>query len=234
MTMRFTAFPIVLALMVAPLAAQTTSRNDVDELPAREDASREKMLERAEHDRIDARGNDKVSRVALEQWAGCIARSNAGEATRVLTMDFKQPAYGRAMLMLSQESRDCARFRGKLSAAGLLFAGEMAEALLERPGEAIAAKLARAAGGPATPSFSFTDKVAICTVRSAPDDVARLFASARDSAEETSALSGLTATMGLCAKAAEARKPLSINPAGLRAMLATAAFRSVETAKASA
>ncbi|ANY20736.1 hypothetical protein A6F68_02236 [Tsuneonella dongtanensis] len=222
------------ALMLAgPALAQSSNENDRDDIAARNDVSVEKTLERAEHDRMDARANDRVSRVALEQWAGCIARSHAGEATRVLTIDFKAPAYGRAMQMLSQESKDCIRFRGTLRAGGLLFAGEMAEALLEQPGEAPVARLARAAAGPATPSFSFTDKVAICTVRSAPNDVADLFATARDSAEENAALQKVSAIMGLCAKAAEASKPLSINPAGLRAMLATAAFRSVESSKSS-
>jgi hypothetical protein len=175
--------------------------------------------------------NTRASRVALEQWAGCVARDNAGEAARVLTMDFTSPAYQRALKTLSLESRDCIRFQGKLRAGGLLFAGEMAEALLEQPGEAVVARLARAAAGAAARSFSFTDKVAICTVRSAPNEVAALFATGRDTAAETAALGQVSAVMGLCAKAAEATKPLSINPAGLRAMLATAAFRSVEAAK---
>ncbi|MGN3973159.1 hypothetical protein [Tsuneonella sp. SYSU-LHT278] len=175
--------------------------------------------------------NTRASRVALEQWAGCVARGSTGEATRVLTMDFTSPAYQRALMTLSRESRDCVRFQGQLRAGGLLFAGEMAEALLEQPGDTLVARLARAATGPETKAFSFTDKVAVCTVRSAPNEVAALFATARDSAEEAAALGQVSAVMGLCAKAAEATKPLSINPAGLRAMLATAAFRSVEAAK---
>ena len=68
-------------------------------------------------------------------------------------------------------------------------------------------------------------------MRSSPNDVAALFATERDGAVETVALKKVSATMGLCARAAEAKKPLSINPAGLRAMLATAAFRSVEASK---
>lgn len=174
-----------------------------------------------------------ASRVALEQWAGCVARDNAGEATRVLAMDFTSSTYQRALKTLSLESRDCIRFQGTLRAGGLLFAGEVAEALLEQPGETLVARLARAAASPAPQSYSFTDKVAICAVRSAPNDIAALFATGRDSAEETAALAQVSTVMGLCARAAEATKPLSINPAGLRAMLATAAFRSVASSKAS-
>ena len=86
----------------------------------------------------------------------------------------------------------------------------------------------QAATVPATPSFSFTDRVAICVVRSVPGDVATLFATELNSSEESAALQSLATPMGLCAQAAQAKKPLSINPAGLRAMLATAAFRSVK------
>ncbi len=219
------------AAVSGPLSAQTAQENDLEDNPARNDASIEKMLERAERDRMDARADRQDARPALAEWAGCIARANSGEATRVLTMDFKSPAYARAMKMLSQESRSCIQFRGTLRAGGLLFAGEMAEALLKKSPPPLNAILARAASGSPAHPFSFTDKVAICTVRSAPDDVAALFATERDSAEEAAALQKASSAMGLCAKAAEASKPLSINPAGLRAMLATAAFRSVEAAK---
>jgi hypothetical protein len=175
--------------------------------------------------------NARGSRIALEQWAGCVARSNVGEATRVLKMDFRSPTYDRALRLLAQDSRDCIRFQGTLRSGGLLFAGELAEALIEQPGEPLVNRLARVAASPAAESFSLTDKVAICTVRSAPNEVAALFASERQSENETAALAQASAVMGLCAKAAEANRPLSINPAGLRAMLATAAFRSVASLK---
>ncbi len=228
---RMFSLGVAIAMVASPAIAQTANENDREDIPARNDVSVEKMLERADHDRMDARSNDRVSRVALEQWAGCIARANAAETTRVLTMDFTAPTYGRAMLLLSQESKSCFKFRGTLKAAGLLFAGELAEALLERPGDPLLTRLVQAAGGPATQSFSFTDKVAICTVRSAPNDVAQLFTTERDSEQEAAALQAISNTMGMCARVAEARKPLSINPAGLRAMLATATFRTLEAAK---
>jgi hypothetical protein len=224
---RIAQFGLALALSAGPLLAQTAAENDREDIPARNDVSVEKMLDRAEDDRMAARANDKISRVALEQWAGCVARSNPGEASRILTMDFTSPRYSRAMQGISQESRTCIQFRGTLRSGGLLFAGEMAEALLERGDESPRSALAQAAAAPAPNAFSFTDKIAICSVRSSPDDVAALFATARDSVEEATALSKISATMGLCARAADAKKPLSINPAGLRAMLATAAFRSI-------
>jgi hypothetical protein len=214
--------------MGSAAVAQTAGESPIDNLPARDDASTEKMLETAERDRIAARANDDESRTVLADWAGCLARANPGEAGRVLSMDFTSSGYQRAFVMLTDEDKQCRKLRGSLRTSRLLLAGELAEALIERGGTPIGNALAKAAAMPATPAFSFTDRVAICVVRSAPGDVATLFSTARNSAEENTAVQALAVPMGLCAKAAEARKPLSINPAGLRAMLATAAYRSVK------
>jgi hypothetical protein len=225
-------FAILLSVCVlaggSAAAAQTANEQQIDNMPARDDASVEKMLSDAERDRAAAQGNDDVSRRALAEWAGCLARKNGAEAGRVLAMDFTSPTYNRAFKMLTDEDKQCREFRGTLRTQRLLLAGELAEALIERREQPVANTLAKAAGAPATPAFSFTDRVAICVVRSVPGDVAKLFATERNSAEETAAAQALAVPMGLCAQAAQARKPLSINPAGLRAMLATAAFRSVK------
>lgn len=173
------------------------------------------------------KGNDTAARRGLEKWASCIARKNTSEAARLLTMDFQSAEYERGMRKLSQADRECVDFRGTLKSAGLLFAGELAEALLESDAAPLVPRLARASAVEPTPAFSFTDRIAICVVRSVPNDVAALFATARGSAEETASLSALATPMAMCAKAAEARKPISVNPAGLRAMLATASYRSV-------
>ena len=173
------------------------------------------------------KGNDTASRLKLEQWASCIARKNAEEANRLLTMDFKTGEYHRGMRKLSQSDKECVDFRGTLKSAGLLFAGEIAEALLESDAAPLVSRLAKASSVEAPPAYSFTDKIAICVVRSVPNDVAALFATARGSAEETASLNALATPMAMCAKAAEARKPIAVNPAGLRAMLATASYRSV-------
>ena len=96
------------------------------------------------------------------------------------------------------------------------------------------ALLGRAAAGNAAPTYSFTDRVAMCMVRSAPDQVAALFATAPASAEETAAIAALGTPAQLCARAAQATRPLSISPVGLRAMLATAAYRSIALSEGAA
>ena len=175
--------------------------------------------------------NSPQARRELEEWAGCVARKNPGEAGRVLAMDFTSGAYGRALRMLSESDRDCVRFRGTIRSAGLLFAGELAETLLESDDNPMVRRLTLAAALPAAQSYSFTDKVAICVVRSVPNDVAGLFATTRGSAEETGVLEALATPMAMCAQAAGAKKQLAVNPAGLRAMLATASYRSVADRK---
>ena len=215
----------LLATLAVPVQAQ--EEPGASEHPAQDDTKLDKMLERAERDRAVAKPNDHDARVALEKWAGCIARRSNGEATRILKMDYTQPVYTRAQKDLAKDSGTCIRDYTSLRGDGLLFAGEMAEALLESDATPVGTALVRAASAPATTAFSFTDRVAICVVRSVPSDVAALFATARDSAEETAAINALATAMGMCATAAKARKPLSVSPAGLRAMLATAAFRSI-------
>jgi hypothetical protein len=175
------------------------------------------------------------SRRALESWAGCIARSGPGEAGRVLSMDFTTKTYDRALTLLADGGKNCVGWgSGTLRSAGLLFAGEMAEALIETSKEPVRNRLARAAAAPATKAFTIPDKMAICVVRSVPDQVAVLFASERGSQEETGALDTLAAPVAICAKAAEIERPLSISPAALRAMLATAAYRSIRSSERAA
>ncbi|HET9429339.1 MAG TPA: hypothetical protein VFO69_13365 [Allosphingosinicella sp.] len=111
-----------------------------------------------------------------------------------------------------------------MRSSNLLFAGAMAEALLESASEPVNVQLARAALQSATPAFSESDRLAICVVRSVPDDVARLLATDVASAEETEAAGSLDLVMTHCAQGSSR---IQSTPAGLRAMLSTAALRQI-------
>lgn len=213
--------------LAVPAMAQAHASTGHEQAPAEEGASRERLPERAEADGVFATERDSEARVALEQWAGCVARDNRSESGRVLTMDFTTKTYERALKSLADEGRSCVKFRGKMRSAGLLFAGEMAEALIEADGRPVVSQLAYAAGTPATIGYSFTDKVAICVVRSVPDQIAALFVTERDSTEEFAAIETLAVPTRLCAQVVDEKRKLSVSPAGLRAMLATAAYRSI-------
>lgn len=220
-----------LALGAPALAQEQPAQN---EHPAQDDASMGKMLERVDSDRAAAKLGDHDARMALQHYGSCVVGNGTGEAARVMAMDFTTPTYRNALKLLSQDAAkfcaDKAFGTGVLRSSNLLFAGEVAEALVEKSGTPVAAQLAKAAAAPATTGFSLTDKVAICVVRSVPDQVAAVFATERDSAEETAAITALSVPAQMCGKAVGATKPVSISPAGLRAMLATAAFRSIHAA----
>jgi hypothetical protein len=66
--------------------------------------------------------------------------------------------------------------------------------------------------------------MALCVVRSVPDDIARLFATEVGSDAEAQALRALEVRARACAQGGPR---LTIAPAGLRAMFATASFRTV-------
>ena len=107
----------------------------------------------------------------------------------------------------------------------LLFAGAIAERLLARDPAPLNARLVRAAARAAPPARSPSDAIAICIVRSAPDETARLFASEVASDAEAQAARALDVAVRLCS---QGQRPLVTNVEGLRAMLATAAFRNVD------
>ena len=230
--------PIAILLLGGAAAAQPSDPGQQDsEMSAVYERSREKFEEDAERDRQLSAAPNGEGRLAMKAYGQCIARKAPTEAARILTMNFTTAAYRTGLKMLSEEGRrSCAAAsvgKGTMRSPGILFAGEVAEALIRSGPAPTCNALAKAAMAPATPYFSHIDRIAICVVRSAPDQVSALFDAERDSAGETKALDDLTYAVAWCAKAMETKKPLEINPAGLRAMLATAAFRSIISSKGS-
>ena len=163
------------------------------------------------------------ARRAMHAFGACVADASPGKAARTLSMDFTTSTYRSALRNLASANASCLR-EGRMLSGGLLLAGAMAERLLEKDPSPLNARLARAAAASAPPARSPMDRIAICTVRSAPDEVARLFAAEVASGEEASAAAGLSVILRLCS----ADGPqLETTTEGLRSMLATAAFRSV-------
>jgi len=173
--------------------------------------------------------SDARARIAIQSYGACAAGRSAGQAAELLTRDFTTRNYQQGLVVLSRNNQDCFRRRGRMRSHNLLFAGAMAEHLIEQPAEPLNVRLARAATRPAVAAFSLTDRIAGCVVRSVPDDVARLFATEVASPAELASAQALGPVMTACNTD---RRPLSISPAGLRAMLATAAFRTLHAASA--
>lgn len=170
-------------------------------------------------------GSSPEARMAAHDYGACVADASPGFAAETLAMDFRTDGYRRRLQQLSANNRGCTgRMRGRMRSAGLLFAGAVAERLVERGTVPVKTQLAQAAARPAAASFSPTDGGAICVIRSAPDDVAALFASDPGSAQEAQAAVPLQNLFSRCM----AGKEVQSNVGGFRAILATAAFRSVQ------
>lgn len=167
---------------------------------------------------------------AIQQFGSCVADTSTAKARTTLASDFRSSGYSRAMNQLVDANRNCPSFRGysRLRASRLLFAGAMAERLVERDGLSVNRELAKAAARPAASTYSPTDSGAMCVVRSVPDDVARLFATDVATDAEKSAADALQPALAACLKT----QRVEVTTDGLRAMLATAAFRSIHTATA--
>lgn len=163
-----------------------------------------------------------AARIAIADFGTCVADASAAKAAATLLMDFRGAPYRNAMKTLSDRNAYCFRGRGRMRANNLLFAGAIAERLIEREPGPVKLRLAQAAARPAVASFSPSDAAALCVVRSDPDRAAALFASQVGSDAETIEIAALQPLMARCSGGR-----VETNGDGLRAMLATAAFRSL-------
>lgn len=168
-------------------------------------------------------------RAAVHRSAACVADRSPELATDVLNRDFQTRSYRAGLDVLARHNGDCFRRGSRMRPTSLVFAGAIAEKLLETSSQPVNVRLARAAQGPAAPFYSEADRTAMCVVRSVPDEVGRLFAADIDSDAETDAYRALDVPVRVCAPRGV---QLNATPAGLRAILATAALRTVTGAPA--
>lgn len=165
----------------------------------------------------------RATRAQLDSFGACVAERSSARASAVLSRDFTTVSYRNGLRQLTRNNYDCYRTRARLR-SNLVFAGAIAEQLLEREASPLNVRLAHAALQPATPAYSAADFVAICVVRSVPDEVARLFASPIDSESEAEAARALATPVTACSSGGPR---IRVTTAALRAILATAAFRTL-------
>ncbi|WP_129792760.1 hypothetical protein [Sphingosinicella sp. CPCC 101087] len=165
------------------------------------------------------------ARAAAQTFGECLADRSPELSAETLRRDFRTTAYKNSLLQLARVNEGCFRTSGTMRSGGLLIAGAMAERLLERGSVPVNVQLARAAMEPAPQPRTPAEAVAICLVRSVPDDVGRLLATEVASEAETAALRGIDSVARLCNRSGH---ELQISDAGMRSILAAAAFRSVQ------
>lgn len=159
----------------------------------------------------------------LAHFSRCVADRQASRARAILALDYRHHDYRSELRNLAERNWGCAPL-GELKFNGVLFAGGMAEVLLNanvRPGE-----LARhVALDPARPPLAARDEnelMSLCTVRDAPDDVDALLRTEAAGPQEVAVLRGLIPHVTSCLAAGQR---LSLNRPFLRAVLALAAYR---------
>jgi hypothetical protein len=166
----------------------------------------------------------------LHDFARCVVEANPAQAGRILKLDYRTDSYRRSLGNLAHAPRACAAFDGRMRIAGVLLAGSFAEALLPR---VLAGRplTAAAAPDPAKPLAARDDGeyLGLCAVRSMPDRVAALLATAPSSGEEKAAVAAIAPALSPCLRAGAAAK---VNRPALRALLALAAYRIVSQAGA--
>lgn len=170
------------------------------------------------------------ARIMAARLADCVASESTAKVADVLTRDFRTTQYRNGLRNLMRDNDGCARkagLRGTIRMDNLPFAAALAESMLAREATPLNVRLAKAAAGPEAPAYSPSDRIAMCVARSAPDDVAALFASEPGYPSEIAALGKVEQVARLCSEG----KKLDISPYGLRSIVATASFRLLASQK---
>lgn len=164
------------------------------------------------------------ARRTMIRYAACVAERSPGKVHELLVQDFRTTSYRNGLRNLSRNNEGCARsagLRGTLRMDSLPFAAALAEEMIRRGEEPLNVRLAKAATGQRVETYAPSDAIAMCVARSAPDDVAGFMQTAPGSREEAAAATTVMGVANLCSRDAK----IDIGPEGLRAIVATAAYR---------
>ena len=166
-------------------------------------------------------GSTAASQQMLHTFGACVADRRPAQAAGILALDYTTPQYQSALRRLAGDHETCAgRANGKFN--GLLFAGALAERLIQRQGGDVAAVLAADRTAAPLLARGETEVTALCIAQAAPRETIALFATTPGTPEETAAFQPIGPALVGCVKAGQ---QMHLNKPGLRAMLATASWR---------
>ena len=217
-------FPVLLLLQQAIPVPPADPRPAEWPDPERESAMGDTRV--AEFDEV-------ASRKTMARYAGCIVDNSAEKVAAVLVRDFRTTEYRNGLKNLSSANESCAFKAGlrnseRLRMGNLPFAAALAEVLIAADPEPLKNRLAKAATGKTTDTFAASDPVAMCVVRSTPDDVTELLQSELGSDTEVAIQNRLVTVAQICAKGTR----VEATTLGLRSIIATATFRLLAAQKA--
>ena len=166
---------------------------------------------------------------ALHNFGGCIVKMTPSGAEAVLALDYRTDEYREKLRRLARGHDRCTLPRTELRFNGVLFAGAMAEALLEEPKRSVLRRLIDAEEQASSISArSPLEEMTLCSVKTRPAAVGRLLKSDVQSEEEAQAIEALSPTLDACLAAAH---KVELNRPALRSVLALAAWRVVSEAE---
>jgi hypothetical protein len=162
---------------------------------------------------------DALAVEAMHNFGACVVKMTPPGAREVLEMDYRTDAYNKKLRRLAKGHDRCTRPGTELRFNGVLFAGAMAEALIEdqRIDLAGASKLVQKIAA-RTP----LESAALCTVLASPEAVGALLATEVASEKEVQATSALSPTLSACLSDNERAE---LSRSALRSVLALAAWR---------
>jgi hypothetical protein len=161
----------------------------------------------------------------LHVFAGCMVDRYRPGVRKLLALDYRSRSYDHLLDTLMDEGSRCLPFAfGNLRSSGVLIAGALAEASLSEilDGSRLAERVAYDPSRPAVAARDDGEYLALCAVRTMPDEIAGLLATKPASEEERRAIAAIRPRLGPCLRAGAAAR---VNAAGLRAILALAAYR---------
>lgn len=165
----------------------------------------------------------------LHKHSRCVVDSAPNQAARILRLDYRTDAYRRSLGNLIAIPGNCAHFNGRLRMARMLVAGAFAEALLPRAlaGRNLAAGVAHDPARAPIEARDDGEYLGLCAVRSMPEQVTALLATAPASEDEKRAVAAIGPGLSRCVRAGASAK---LNRPALRALVALAAYRIVSQA----
>jgi hypothetical protein len=169
----------------------------------------------------------------MHEFSRCIVKASPGQAARILQLDYRKDSYRRSLRNFAQWPRHCAPMGGRLRMAGVLLAGSFAEALLPRAlaGRSLAAGVARDPARAPIEARDDGEYLGLCAVRTMPEQVSALLATAPSSEDEKKAVAVVAPGLPSCVRAGGSA---IVNRPALRALLALAAYRMVTRSAPSA
>lgn len=192
-------------------------------------------MARGEKDAVDARAAEAAEPVsplaaeAMYKYTECVVQANRGAAEKLLAKDFRSEEYRADVRRMAKGYSRCVPGQ-KLGFSSVLFAGNLAEHLLERNFSAatLAADLGRDRSAMPVPARTGSEAISMCIAMRAPQPTADLFHTDAMSSEESKVLAAIAPQLQGCVQQGV---EFRTNRSGLRALLALAAYRIAVTSR---